>query len=469
MGILCQILAQQSFIFFPRFVMSLASFDLQRRQQVSLAVLSEELGCCRLLAAYAWTGVALLSHLLVTQLAWFTTPAVLAPYILVHYLMAVAREGHWMIPVKSPLNAAPQPKFHVWHLQWPNLFDTILHSKLLRLAVVALMMTGSQMSDPFLPLFTCKDFSYGGDFVFIPPDSVGPDGNCARRVCKDLPQWLQSDCYEKKLSAPMYLRCLEQRPWWRQGLCNFMAGRTQFASLVQCNTAWSDDFVCKNPVSEGKKGLRFLNLVYALPLLSLVLLLLSDCCSAIGNAICNCTPAKSGMQELIARKVETLRQQDEHSGQENFSLTFNRLKICKDTLLLVADIFSDMNCIYVFYTEKHWWFTGIAVGIFLLSTVQQIGFGAGVFHAAWESLAWGKPSDRFIQLCLTEKTVEAPGSLILQYYTFPFVTNDYWATWSFFASMLLGIYGAVDAAFGITHLDIQPDKERPSYLQLGQA
>ena len=135
---------------------------------------------------------------------------------------------------------------------------------------------------------------------------------------------------------------------------------------------------------------------------------------------------------------------------------WDRLKVHKLFGLLLVDVLSDLNCITTFFWNKHYLFGVFALLVLVASSVQQLRqSGPKVLWAEYkESLSAGYPTDRFLAFSFTEKSVEAPLSLLLQFYTFPFVTGDVWALYTFSFSMLLSLYSITDAAYALFHLDM---------------
>ena len=112
-----------------------------------------------------------------------------------------------------------------------------------------------------------------------------------------------------------------------------------------------------------------------------------------------------------------------------------------------------------FLPAGHRWFGAMALGILLWSVGQQVAENSlkTMYSEAVASISAGMLSDGFLKLTRSEKSVEAPLSLMLQVYAFPYVSiSSTYAVASFSLSILMSIYTISGAVYKLLYLDLLP-------------
>lgn len=94
--------------------------------------------------------------------------------------------------------------------------------------------------------------------------------------------------------------------------------------------------------------------------------------------------------------------------------------------------------------------------IFFASLSQQLSRGAisKLWNATCESLKISQSTDDLEMIMLSEKSVEAPLQLLLQFYAFPFVTSSDVAVFSYICSLLLSLKSVAEAAYWLAELKL---------------
>ncbi|OLQ13970.1 putative E3 ubiquitin-protein ligase HERC4 [Symbiodinium microadriaticum] len=171
----------------------------------------------------------------------------------------------------------------------------------------------------------------------------------------------------------------------------------------------------------------------------------------------HCWPADaSALSDAYNQKLQTLMERSLPAQDLAPPSFMAKLKVHKAFWAMVLDMALDVNAIVVFATSHHPWFAVLASIIVCRALWQQLVDGG--LWTLWtdycESLSRGRLTDRFHAVVFPEKSLEAPGSLLLQYYTFEYVgIEDSWALWTFAASMLLSICNVADAAYSMIVLN----------------
>jgi len=115
-----------------------------------------------------------------------------------------------------------------------------------------------------------------------------------------------------------------------------------------------------------------------------------------------------------------------------------------------------LNGIGTFIWTGNFQFAGFSALVFALSFGQQLATGG--FHTfcqeAANSLSEGCLTDELRRLTLTEKSVEAPLQLLIQFFSFLYVTFSDYAVLTFSVSMLVSLYSVVDAAYTLMELNL---------------
>ena len=388
-------------------------------------------GAVGLWLIYFFTWLDLWSHLIVVYVAWFFTAYIMLPYLAIHFAMAASRS--------SPTEAIKAP------LTWlvPQGGST-LHTNECYTWVFCVVSYGLRACCWFVIVFTTG---------VRPPQGSSLDWGSKHwesgHACDGLPPWLRHPWWSSEatcpISAEQYNHCLESLPWWRAGWCNYAAANEGVSFEF-----WSfkyGDFV-------DKVG----SLSACSPQFALLL---------------------AGMVWCLRRLFEDWWQVEktgqvlpvDHAPREPPS-KWSHAKVAKDICLFCFDILSDLNGIVTFIWTGNFQFAGFSGLIFALSFGQQLARGG--FHAfrqeAAVSLSEGCLTDGLRRLTLTEKSVEAPLQLLVQFFSFLYVTFNDYAVISFSVSMLASLYSVADAAYQLMELNLLPElsshKVSTSYLSV---
>ena len=135
---------------------------------------------------------------------------------------------------------------------------------------------------------------------------------------------------------------------------------------------------------------------------------------------------------------------------------WSQAKVANDIGFFCIDILSDLNGIAAFIWTGNFQFAGFSVLVFALSFGQQLATGGfrTFCQEAANSLSEGCLTDELRRLTLTEKSVEAPLQLLIQFFSFLYVTFSDYAVLSFSVSMLVSLYSVVDAAYTLMELNL---------------
>ena len=137
--------------------------------------------------------------------------------------------------------------------------------------------------------------------------------------------------------------------------------------------------------------------------------------------------------------------------------TLDQIKFFLLTLLpFLAGFFLDANSLVQFIRTGNFQFALVSAAIFVMSIWQQIKRGAfqKLLSSCKESLQAGKATDDLELIMLSEKSVEAPLQLMLQWYAFIFVTSDEFAVWSFFVSIVFSFKSVAEAVYSLVELNL---------------
>ena len=121
--------------------------------------------------------------------------------------------------------------------------------------------------------------------------------------------------------------------------------------------------------------------------------------------------------------------------------------------LLLLDVVSDLNCIVQFAMASRWGWAAAQTVVFLLSMAFELKAStpASMAAALLETRKCGYPTDEYLIFVRTEKTIEAPFSLLLQYYS-TFYVFDPLLFLSACVSMLLSSLSVAKGAYEQLHL-----------------
>ncbi|CAE7560972.1 unnamed protein product [Symbiodinium sp. CCMP2456] len=176
----------------------------------------------------------------------------------------------------------------------------------------------------------------------------------------------------------------------------------------------------------------WLGLTCCLPLL----LGLQGLMAMLGSA-----PPDIDTQGAIASKAEHLRRQIAQGGHQ--AGLKEKVTIYMDLFFFLVDYASDWNCLLQFVLEQQFGLAGAQAAIIVAPTVLDFYRGriqvVEVVGGFLRSRRKGFPTNSYIQSLRSEKGVEAPLSLFLQYYALPRATSLA-GFWSVCLSMPLSMY-----------------------------
>ena len=148
----------------------------------------------------------------------------------------------------------------------------------------------------------------------------------------------------------------------------------------------------------------------------------------------------------------------------------SQAKVAKDIFFFCVDTLSDLNGIGTFIYTGNFQFACVSFLVFALSFGQQLATGGfrTFRQEAANSLSEGCLTDELRRLTLTEKSVEAPLQLLIQLFSFLYVTFSDYAVLSFSVSMLVSLSSVVDAAYMLIELNLLPELQEvsTSYLSV---
>ncbi|CAE7777889.1 hbdH1 [Symbiodinium sp. CCMP2592] len=124
-----------------------------------------------------------------------------------------------------------------------------------------------------------------------------------------------------------------------------------------------------------------------------------------------------------------------------------------ELVLLLLDLVSDLNCITQFALASRWGWAAAQSAVFLLSLAFELhaASASSLVAAVLESRKCGYPTDEYLIFVRTEKTIEAPFSLLLQYYA-TFYVLDPLLFLSACVSMVLSSFSVAKGAYEQLHL-----------------
>eukprot|EP00435_Cladocopium_sp_Y103_P011670 s4584_g3.t1 len=264
------------------------------------------------------------------------------------------------------------------------------------------------------------------------------------RSCQGLPPWLQTPIYETWWSGSsstcmvdpkVYTTCLMELPWFTRGYCNYSGGECAINTFPQ----WLVDLV--------------IAITFYVPWTGLcvsTLLILCRCCS-------------KQLEEVPRTGAAAMNPGTGEAGW--VKKTFYALMTVVPFFL---DFLLDVNATVQFVLTGNYLFAGVSAGIFFLSLSQQVAHGAvqKLVSATCESLKLGQSTDDLEIIMLSEKAVESPLQLLLQFYAFPFVTASEFAVFSFILSLLLSLKSVAEATYWLAELKLHDALVKPEYESL---
>ena len=122
----------------------------------------------------------------------------------------------------------------------------------------------------------------------------------------------------------------------------------------------------------------------------------------------------------------------------------------------MADIVFDINSTVQFVVTGNFKFAMVSYIICAASFSQQLERAQAhdLLATVQESLAAGKKSDALQKILISEKMVEAPLQLLLQYYTLSFISTNDFAMCSIAASLGLSAISVADAVWSTETLEL---------------
>ena len=376
--------------------------------------ITEELGACRSWVVFITIVFEIMSHLMVMVAAWVSTAYVIPVYLLLHFLIATQVTDLsvrrlleapllWLFPssrlVSSRPRAARSARLCSWLLRW---------------AMFGIVLTGRDV---------WVEYVHDGDYICY---------NDPRHSCQGLPPWLQTPQYKtwwhggspSCLADPeVYGSCLTELPWFTRSYCNAQAGYCAVLALP----LWLRD-LSRYVLAVG-------------PVLGLV----------VGTLLNLCTCCCKQLAEVPGTQVATM---NTVTGEVGW------VKKASYTLMIVGpfylDVILDMNGILQYVLTGNFMFSAGSAIIFFTSLHQQVARGAvqKLWNATLESVKLGQSTDDLEVIMLSEKSVEAPLQLLLQFYAFPFVTSSDAAVFSFICSLLLSFKSVAEATYWLAELKL---------------
>lgn len=391
------------------------------------AAVSEQLGTCRSWVVFVHIVVEILSHLVVMFAAWYSTAYVIPVYLLLHFLIATQVTDLsvrqlleapllWLFPSSRLVSSRPRAAR-----------STRLCSWLLRLAMMVWFIMDN--GDDSLKKFDTEQICH----------------QAPSHSCQGLPPWMQTPRYETwwRGSSPsclarrdVYSSCLSEMPWFRRGYCNGSGGDCALEALP--------------------KWLLILSgaMTYVAPCLGFVVTALLDLgtfCSKQLEAVPEAVPGSDDASQ------ERSSSEEEPQCFEMDAAWLKRASYTGKTIVpFYLDVVLDMNGVVQYILTGNYIFAAVSGMIFFASLSQQLSRGAisKLWNATCESLKISQSTDDLEMIMLSEKSVEAPLQLLLQFYAFPFVTSSDVAVFSFICSLLLSLKSVAEAAYWLAELKL---------------
>ena len=403
----------------------LMAFELQEVAECRAKEAKELHGEGRLWSIYLFTWLDVWSHLVVVTAAWFSTAYILVPYLAVHFAMAANRSGApqaimtpltWLVPEGGST------------LGTRGCYPWVYYSVSYALRVGCFMA------------FMKVDFSFKTGIART--DS----SNC--HDCEGLPFWLRRPWWSTEAICPVtpssYHRCFEEAQWSEEGFCN-------------------TDAAMKGAIFNVGHNTRNLSIgVVFSPIFVVVLALLAWTCWALGRCLACCWGCLGCGKAVQVEESHHINPWCPMKSREPSK--FSQAMVAKAIGLFCFDYLLDLNGIVAFVWTGNFHFAVYSCLVFSLSLAQQLatgGFGS-FYQDARDSLAEGRLTDGLRRLTLTEKSLEAPLQLLIQYYSFLYASSSDYAVVSFAVSMLLSLYSVVDAAYSLMELNLLPSLQEVS-------
>eukprot|EP00434_Breviolum_minutum_P007011 symbB.v1.2.006185.t2/scaffold367.1/size382069/18 len=440
----------------------MSTFELQEVVERRAQKAKELHGAVRLWFIYFFTWVDLWSHLVVVMATWFSTAYIMLPYLAIHFAMA-ARRSSLREAIKAPLTWLVPEGGSTLHTSGCYTWVFYLVSYVLRGGCAV--------------LYTVIGRIQGGEGGAIHPYEKHWESGHA---CDGLPPWLRHPWWSSEATCPIngtgYNRCLETVPWWRAGHCN-IAAASKGASF-DTNAAWEFldwvDYVgyygALQVLFEVASAGRFHFEDYVgfgsimSPLCALTLVVVAWTLWAVFRCLAWCWACLSRRNagqveengQMLPVDHAQIKPREPPSMWSQAMVMWPQAMVAKDIGLFCFDILSDLNGIGTFIYTGNFQFAGFSGLVFALSFGQQLATGGFRTFRQEAANSWsqGCLTDGLRRLTLTEKSVEAPLQLLVQFFSFFYVTSNNYALYSFSGSMLLSLFSVVDAAYMLIELDL---------------
>ncbi|CAE7564351.1 HERC1 [Symbiodinium microadriaticum] len=246
---------------------------------------------------------------------------------------------------------------------------------------------------------------------------------------------------------------------------------SMIAQLARCTLVHGDES------TQAKVALAVVSALQCLPLASLV------ACALLGvwvhllkggsaSVKLGAVPVEFETIEAIDAKAAQLQEQIRHRRLESSPKV--KFQLWMEFVVFLLDYLSDYNCLRTFIVEGAYGVAAVQGVIIAAPVVLDCYRGkiqlVEVFGAFIESRKRGFPTDDFILALRSEKSLEAPLSMFLQFYTLLRSTRSS-SIWSLCISMplsILGIAKHVHATFELQVLEVlarHPTQPRQPELQ----
>lgn len=269
------------------------------------------------------------------------------------------------------------------------------------------------------------------------------------------------DCGSIWPNPKFYAACIRELPWVTRGTCNTLLG----VSMVWASGTRFDWDKVGPWVAWGK------TLSLLLSVLTLVLMIASTVVWLILPILCHGhrgrlgrTERDEGALECIIKKEQEIRQHISVSiqgggntdGEQHMEFYVTRWHVAQKTGLYLLDYFTDVITIVNYIRLKHRMFALIMGSVFARSFFMSLRHG-GIFSVVLEarkSSRYNMYTDRFLSLIDVEQGVEAVPAMLMQFYTFPWMTQDSWSNFAFAFSVALSFLSTSQVVYNRFHLGL---------------
>ncbi|CAE7775447.1 hbdH1, partial [Symbiodinium necroappetens] len=298
-------------------------------------------------------------------------------------------------------------------------------------------------------------------------------GECALSCCQCLhcqlspavPFWLKQGCSAGAFApdfAPELFRCVHgcinmpmpnRLPYYEAQTPSFENG--MLAQLARCTL-----LVHGEESTQVKIAVAVVSALQCLPLTSLVACLLVSILVHLlkggsASVMLGAVPVELETIEAIDAKAAQLQDQIRHRRLESSPKV--KFQLWMDFVVFLVDYLSDYNCLRTFIVEGAYGVAAVQAVIIAAPVVLDCYRGkiqpVQVFGGFMESRKRGFPTDDFILALRSEKSLEAPLSMFLQFYTLLRSTRSS-SIWSLCISMPLSILGIAKHVYATFELQI---------------